>query len=105
MVSHLVKAVFVNTTEEHTLGHLKELHIRAFVLVGLARIYIDNGHEDMIRLGCPDAAKHDTETAQKQAAIDAYVERVKHLYPPDVFGDPSDPRANGGILKLSLIHI
>ena len=84
MVSHLVKAVFVNTTEEHTLHHL-------------ARIYIENAHEDMIRLGCPEAAKHDTESARKEAAINAYLERVKHLYPPEQFGDPTDPQSNGGV--------
>ena len=97
MVSHLIKVLFVNTTEEHTLGHLKELHIRAFVLVGLARIYIENGHEDMIRLGCTDACE---DVAQrKKRALDEYIARVKHLYPPDVFGDPTDSRANGGILN------
>ena len=75
-VSHLVKALFVNTTEEHTLSHLKELHIRAFVLVGLGKIYIENGHEDMIKLGCPDAAEHDYD-AKKEAAIESYTKEVE----------------------------
>ena len=53
----------------------------------------------MILLGCPDAAQLDTERSRKDAAINAYVERVKHLYPPEQFGDPTDPRSNGGVLK------
>ena len=35
MVAHLVKAMFINTSDEHSLKHLKELKIRAHVLVGL----------------------------------------------------------------------
>ena len=38
--SGLIKALFKNTTEERTVGHLKELHIQSFV-------YSENGHEDI----------------------------------------------------------
>ena len=82
LVAHLIKAQFVNTTEEHTLGHLKELHIRSFVLVGLARIYIEHGHEDMIKLGM--TGEHADVENKKKAALDAYMARVQHLYPSDV---------------------
>ena len=88
--------LLVNTTEEHTLGHLKELHIRSFVLVGLARIYIENGHEDMIKLGLPAG---DTPDDRRQSVLQRYKERVRHLYPPSRFGDPDDPSSNGGVLQ------
>ena len=98
MVANMIKVLFANTTDEHTLGHLKELHIRSFVLVGLARIYLENGHEDMIRLGCDDVELAD-EGERKRHALQHYMDRVRHLYPPEIFGDPDDPQANGGILK------
>ena len=63
-------------------GHLKELHIRSFVLVGLARIYIEHGHEDMITLGM--TGEHADVENKKKAALDAYMTRVQHLYPSDV---------------------
>ena len=91
-----MKVLFKNTTEEHTLGHLKELHIRSYVLVGLAKILIENGHEDMIQLGAdPDAEKG----VQRKQAFTRYCERVKDLYPPEILGDPDDPKSNGGMLK------
>ena len=96
VVSNLIKVLLVNTTEEHTLGHLKELHIRSLVLVGLARIYIENGHEDMIQLGADPKAERGVQQTQ---AFGLYCQRVKHLYPPEIFGDPDDPTSNGGILK------
>ena len=77
VVCNLIKVLLVNTSEEHTLAHLKELHIRSFVLVGLARILIANGHEDMVNLGAdPDASKAE----QKEQAFKRYCDRVKHLY-------------------------
>ena len=66
-------------------------------VVGLARIYIENGHEDMIRLGCADQNADASE--QKRIALDEYTERVRHLYPAEVFGDPSEQKGNGGILR------
>ena len=96
VVCNLIKVLLVNNTEEHTLAHLKQLHIRSFVLVGLARILIANGHEDMVKLGAdPDASKAE----QKEQAFKRYCDRVKHLYPPETYGDPDSEESNGAMLK------
>ena len=95
VVAHLAKAPFVNTSDEHSLQHLNELKIRAHVLVGLGRIYIEHGQEDMCK---------------EPNALAEYMERVAELYPGDRFG------GDGGLIKeiemmsracstLSLIHI
>jgi hypothetical protein len=78
MVAHLVKALFVNTSEEHSLKHLKELKIRAHILVGLGRVYIEHGHEDMCK---------------QENALTEYTKRVEELYPAARFG------CEGGLIE------
>ena len=65
----------------------------------MAQIYIENGHEDMIRLRCSEGPQGGSDAERKAAALQTYMDRVKHLCPTEVFGDHNDPQANGGILK------
>ena len=78
IVAHLVKALFVNTGDEHSLKHLKELKIRAHILVGLGKIYIEHGQEDMCK---------------QPNALANYTARVSTLYPTDRFG------GDGGLIE------
>ena len=48
VVAHFTRFLFDNTSEEHSLKHLRELHVRSHVLLGLGRSYLEHLHEDLL---------------------------------------------------------
>ena len=45
VIAHMIRFVFQGADEQHCMAWLKELHVRAHVLVGLGRIYAEHLHE------------------------------------------------------------
>ena len=78
-VAHMIRVAFVNDTD-HVMHHLKELRLRAHVLRGLGRVYMDRLQEDPLL----------QQTAQtlgdRNRALARYDAGVASHYPDESFG-------------------
>ena len=80
VVAHMVRFLFYGTTEEHCMKHLKELHVRSHVLVGLGHIYAEHLHEAVA------GTRTATLVKDRAATIARYEENVRRFYPEERFG-------------------
>ena len=76
----MIRFVFLSTTDEQCIAHLKVLHVRSHVLVGLGRIYADHPHEAV-------AGSRTAKILQDRAATVArYMANVELYYPASQYG-------------------
>ena len=86
VVAHMIRFLFKGTNDEHCMAHLKELRVRAHVLVGLGRIYAEHLHEAVA------GARTATLFHNRAATVARFEANVRRYYPADRFG-----RAEGGL--------
>ena len=89
MLAHMIRFSFKSTDENQCMAWLKELHIRAWVLVGLGRIYADHARATM--------EKSDSKETLLSAAeyFKRYTDLVEKHYPVKRFG--RKPGDEGGL--------
>ena len=80
VVAHMIRFLFLSTSDEQCMAYLKELHVRSHVLVGLGRIYAEHLHE--VVAGTRTAGM----LQDRAATVARYMANVERYYPESRYG-------------------